>query len=97
MSSASLDSLTLTPEFDSDIYEYTVETTDDSNTWMVTKSDETAVVTVYNNGEEKGSIPSGTKSAYGDETWVEGLNVIKLLCTNGTTVRTYTINITKTS
>lgn len=79
---------TLTPEFSASTTDYTLTTTDASNTVQATLADTTATVELtYNDAP----IANGSRV-----TWTAGAgNVIKAKVTDGETTKTYTITVTK--
>lgn len=83
----SLGSLTLIPDFDPDVLNYTAETVNATNMITVT-ADESAEVAILVNG-----VPhlNGTAA-----TWQAGVNEIEITVTEGTASQVYTILVTKT-
>ena len=78
----------LTPEFDAATTEYTVETSDASNTVTAMAADATASIDVTYNDEV---IANGSRI-----TWEAGAgNVVKVKVTDGSQTKTYTITVTK--
>ena len=79
---------TLTPEFVSETTEYTLTTTDASNTVQATLADTTATVDLTYNDKP---IANGSRV-----TWETGAgNVIKAVVKDGEATKTYTITVTK--
>ena len=87
LSELKIGELTLTPEFGSKTYEYTVETTDDENIITATAINEDAKVNIIVNNEV---IENNT--AY---TWNTGDNIIEITVTDGSQSKTYTATVTK--
>ena len=87
LSELTIEGLTLTPEFESRTYEYTAETTDESNVISVTPINSEASVEIQVNDEE---IENDT--AY---TWNTGDNIVEISVTDGNQVKTYTVTVTK--
>jgi len=87
LSDLKIGELTLTPEFGSKTYEYTVETTDDENIITATAINEDAKVNIIVNNEV---IENNT--AY---TWNTGDNIIEITVTDGSQSKTYTATVTK--
>lgn len=77
----------LTPEFDSDIKEYSATTENATNTVSATPEDENAEITVVFKGQEK---ESGAQL-----TWDEGENEVTVNVKNEEAEETYTIVVTK--
>jgi YD repeat-containing protein len=82
-----IEGLTLTPEFESRIYEYTATTTDDSNVITAEPINEDAEIAITVNDTEHEN-----DTAY---TWNTGDNVVEITVTNGSQVKTYTVTVTK--
>lgn len=79
---------TLTPEFAPETTEYTLTTSDASNTVQATLADTTATVDLTHNDKP---ITNGSRV-----TWETGAgNVIKVNVKDGETAKTYTITVTK--
>lgn len=79
---------TLTPEFDSTTMEYTVTTSDASNTVTAIPTDAAAEITITYNDEV---VANGSRI-----TWDAGAsNVVEITVTNGTNTNTYKITVTK--
>ena len=89
LESLTFGSISLTPTFDADVVEYTTETTNATNTITAVAEDEDATIVIKVNGN---SITNGSAA-----TWDEGENTVEVTVTNGTTVRTYTVTVTKTT
>lgn len=77
---------TLTPEFSSEILEYTVSTTNNSGTLSFTKSPSTANVTVKLNAVTVTDM---------ELTWVSGSNTVLISVEDNDVTVDYTINVTK--
>lgn len=86
LSALAVGSLTLTPTFDADVTEYAATTENATNTVTATATDSNATVELYL-GETK---QTGTTI-----TWASGENVLKVVVTNGTATKTYTVTVTK--
>ena len=80
--------LTLTPEFDALVSEYTAETANATNTITVTAADVDAVIAIEVNGD---SHTNGTSA-----TWETGENEVVITVTKGAFSVIYTIIVTKT-
>ena len=80
-------SLALSPAFDPDILEYTVNTTNAKNTITATPKDPDALIQVLINSSE---INNGSQA-----TWEDGENVVGITVINGDDTRQYTITVTK--
>ncbi|NOU63173.1 phage major capsid protein [Paenibacillus sp. LMG 31461] len=78
---------TLSPAFSSTVENYTVATTDATNTLTATASKTGATVTILN-----GATPVASGAA---ATWSAGANTVTITVTNGTTVKVYTVTVTK--
>lgn len=89
LSALSLGSLTLSPEFDADVIAYTATTTAATNTITATATDEDATVVIRNG---KTVVESGNAA-----TWAAGMNTVTVTVINGTSTRTYTVNVTKSA
>lgn len=87
LASLSIGTLTLTPEFDSDVIAYTASTSNATNAVTATATDSSASVSITVNGTE---IESG-----GSATWNTGANTVIVIVTNGMASRQYTITVTK--
>lgn len=86
-----LGSLTLDPEFDPDVTEYTATTENTSNTLTATPEDENAEVTVTLGDTE---VDAGADGKY-TLTWETGENVVAISVVNGEAIKEYTITVTK--
>ena len=82
-----LGNLTLTPEFSANVTSYTAATSNATNTVTATAHDSEAAVAITVNGT---SIASGSAA-----TWEDGLNTVRIVVTNGTATKTYTVTVTK--
>ena len=85
--SLSIGSLALTPAFSASVTEYTVTTTNATNTVSAAANDQSATVAITVNDEP---ISSGSAA-----TWETGENEVKIVVTNGSTTKTYTVTVTK--
>ena len=85
LSTLTIGSLTLTPEFDPDVYEYTVTTTNATNKVTATAKDASATVVITVNDVE---IENGSSV-----TWDSGDNEVVITVT-GETTNTYTVTVT---
>lgn len=81
-------SLTLTPAFDSEVYEYTATTSNTTNAITAATDDENAVITITVNGEPHTNGASAT--------WDTGANVVVVTVLDGTVSQDYTVTVTKT-
>ena len=79
--------LNLSPEFDADVTEYAVTTSNNSNKVTATASDENATIEI-----NKGITPVENGSQV---TWDAGENVLTINVTNGNSSTTYTVTVTK--
>lgn len=79
---------TLTPEFDSATKEYTVTTSDASNTVAAVPTDAAAEITITCNDEK---VENGSRITWNADTD----NVVEITVTNGTNTNTYKITVTK--
>lgn len=79
---------TLTPEFDSATKEYTVTTSDASNTVAAVPTDAAAEITITCNDEK---VANGSRITWNADTD----NVVEITVTNGTNTNTYKITVTK--
>lgn len=89
LSGLTIGALTLNPAFDSDVTEYTANTTNATNTITATPEDEDATVTILN-GET--AVNNGSAA-----TWVEGANTVTITVENGTAQEVYTVTVTKST
>lgn len=87
LSALTLGSLTLSPEFSSDVTEYTTTTANSTNTITATPTDSGASVEIKNGNTV---VASGSSA-----TWSEGSNTVTVKVTNGSAVKTYTVTVTK--
>ena len=87
LSGLTIGALSLTPEFDPDVTEYTATTTNATNTITATPEDEGADVSILN-GETP--VTNGTAA-----TWQEGANTVTITVTNGEAEEVYTVTVTK--
>ena len=87
LSSLTIGTLTLTPEFDPDVDEYAVSTSNDTNKITAVPEDEDATVTIEVNGEE---IENGSAA-----TWEDGENTVEITVEDGDLTGTYTVTVTK--
>lgn len=87
LTSLTFGSLTLVPEFDSDVKSYTTTTTNETNTITATETDEDAAVAITVNGD---SIANGTAA-----TWVAGENTVIITVSYGDKSTKYTVKVTK--
>ena len=77
----------MTPEFSPSVTEYSVNTTNATNTVTATAADEEATIQILN-GETP--VTNGTAA-----TWSDGANTLKIKVTNGALEKTYTVTVTK--
>ena len=89
LSRLTIGALTLNPAFDSDVTEYTANTTNATNTITATPEDEDATDTILN-GET--AVNNGSAA-----TWVEGANTVTITVENGTAQEVYTVTVTKST
>ena len=87
MSGLAIGSLSLTPEFDSEVTEYTVTTENATNKVTATPTDENATVTILVGETE---IDNGDSA-----TWETGENVVTITVENGEESTVYTVTVTK--
>lgn len=87
LSSLTIGTLTLTPEFDPDVDEYAVSTSNDTNKITAVPEDEDATVTIEVNGEE---IDNGSAA-----TWEDGENTVEITVEDGDLTGTYTVTVSK--
>ena len=87
LSGLTIGALSLTPEFDPDVTEYSATTTNATNTVTATPEDEGATVSILN-----GSTPVTNGQA---ATWADGANTLKITVTNGDAEEVYTVSVTK--
>lgn len=86
--SLSLGTLTLTPEFNPEITDYSTETTNTTNTITANPTEQKATVSIAVN-----DVPLEGSTA----TWQEGQNLVKITVTNAQAVKLYTVTVTKTT
>ena len=77
----------MTPAFDPDVTEYSVSTTNATNTVTATAAYEDATIQILN-----GETPVNNGSA---ATWSDGVNILTIKVINGTVEKTYTVTVTK--
>lgn len=78
----------LTPEFESNVFEYAVTTDDASNTVQAVTADATAEIEVTYNGK---SVANGSRM-----TWAAGAeNIVEIKVTDGNETKIYRITVTK--
>ena len=87
LSALTIGALTLNPTFDADTTDYTVATTNATNTVTATAADSGATIVITN-----GSTPVANGSAV---AWSEGENTLTIIVTNGAETMTYTVKVTK--
>ena len=87
MSGLAIGSLSLTPEFDSEVTEYTATTENATNKVTATPTDENATVTILVGETE---IENGASA-----TWETGENVVTITVENGEESTVYTVTVTK--
>ena len=88
LASLAIASETLTPAFNANVTEYELETTTASETVTATAA--------IGSGSAVAITVNGTSYASGDSvTWAAGLNVVKVVVSNGAANKTYTVNVTK--
>ena len=84
--------LELVPEFDKEVLEYAVSTTNASNKVTATTDDPSAVITiVLNNSEEEDKEIENGKAV----TWASGENVLTITVVDGTEETVYVVTVTK--
>ena len=85
----SLGAVSLSPDFDADTTSYTASTSNATNTVTASAQDIGAEIEIKVNGTE---IENGTPA-----TWEDGPNTltVKVTAADGTTVKTYTVTVTK--
>lgn len=88
LASLAIGSLTLSPEFDADIHDYTASTTDATNTITANAVAGTTIVITVNGN----SITNGTSA-----TWVTGKNDVVIKATNNFGTVVYTVVVTKSA
>lgn len=87
LTSLTLGSLTLTPEFDADTIVYTTTTTNATNTVTATAVDTDATIAITVGAT---SVTNGQAA-----TWEIGENILTVTVTSGSVTKTYTITVTK--
>lgn len=87
LSELAIGSLTLSPAFNPATLAYSTTTTNTTNTVSATEAEEDATVEIKVNGTV---VSNG-----GTATWTTGANTVEFKVTNGTTIRTYTVAVTK--
>jgi hypothetical protein len=87
LSDLAIEELTLTPEFDSKTYDYTIDTTDDENVISATPINEEATINITVNDEEHEN-----NTAY---TWNVGENIVEVVVTDGSQQKVYAATVTK--
>ena len=87
LSALTIGVLELSPAFDPDATTYTAATSNATDTITATVRDSDATVAITVNGEEH---TNGTAA-----TWETGENTVVITVTNGSTVKTYTVAVTK--
>ena len=87
LSALTLGNLTLTPTFSANVTSYTATTSNSTNTVTATAHDASAAVAITVNGT---SIASGASA-----TWQDGTNTVRVVVTNGSATKTYTVTVTK--
>lgn len=87
MSGLTIGNLSLSPSFDPTVTEYTLTTTNNQNKVTATPADENAEVEI-----SVGITPIENATA---ATWETGENNVTIKVTNGTSVTTYTVVVTK--
>ena len=85
--------LTLSPEFDSEVLEYTVTTSNATNKVTATTDDPSAVIEIVlvNSEETEGVVVTNGTSV----TWASGENILTITVTDGTSVTEYKVTVTK--
>lgn len=92
LSSLTLGSLTLTPEFDKDTTSYTASTTSASNKVKAIAADADAGVEIKLGGTSQGT---GTGTLEKTVTWASGSNTLTVEVTTNSVTKTYTVTVTK--
>ena len=85
--------MTLNPTFDEDVTEYTANDTNASASLSATAETSGASIEVFLNGTSKGS---GTGSVTKSLTWTASTDVVTLVVTYNSSVKTYKITVTHT-
>lgn len=91
LSGLTVGSYDLTPEFDSDIKSYTVDSDDATNTVSATATNSDATVEIFLNGVSKGS---GTGSVSKSLTWTENTDTVTVKVRYISVTEIYTITVT---
>ena len=78
----------MTPAFDAGVTQYSVTTSNSTNTVTAIAEDEAATVSILLNGETK--LTSGTAAA-----WADGENTLQISVTNGAASKLYNVTVTK--
>ena len=86
LSGLAIGTLTLDPEFDSDVVEYTATTSNASNKVTATPTDPYATVTIMLGETE---IENGSSA-----TWAEGENELTITVSGGAPDTVYTVTVT---
>lgn len=86
LSALTVGALTLTPEFDPDVTEYSATTTNATNKITATAKDEGATVTIESD--------DATIAQDGTATWATGDNVVTITVENGKAKSVYTVTVT---
>lgn len=92
LSGLTIGSLTLTPEFDPDVTEYSATTSNQSNKVTAVATDETATIEIVLNGETE--VENGSSAE-----WEDGENELTITVTDGAypqvATKVYTVTVTK--
>lgn len=88
LSTLTIGSLTLDPEFDPDVTEYEASTSNATNKVTAVATDENAEIVIELNDVEIDNESSAT--------WETGENTLKITVTNGDEEEVYTVTVTKT-
>lgn len=88
LSSLSLGTASLSPEFASGTTVYTAATTNATNTVTAVATDNDATIAITLG--ENTTVTNGEAA-----TWAEGANTLTIVVTNGTATKTYTVTVTK--
>ena len=87
LKSLTIGTLSLTPDFDGDVTEYTVSTKNNSNKVTATANDADATIEIRRG---IATVDNGSQV-----TWAVGENVLTVTVTNGESTTTYTVTVTK--
>lgn len=87
LASLSIGSLTLSPAFAADTMEYTATTSNATNVVNAAAKDSKATVVIKNGST---AVENGSAA-----TWSDGENTLTVTVTNGSSVKTYTVTVTK--